>query len=216
MKCLRNLFILSCCVWLAGCTHYFRGFFAFLPNHKYDYAKSKNGPDLVVPPTMSQKKISDYYLIPKVRGRVGGSLVPPGSGLQQAKMANPISPQEVKYAKEKGTLALVVNEPFNRTWSAARSGLRRRNLPITKAPRQLRVMYFQDTTVTGDKAIKASPLYQLHFRVVNNKSTALTLADQHGRRVSNKDAKRIFANLERGMEGHSKTTFTQALLEHIV
>ena len=59
---MKKLFVLSFSIVLSGCISWQPS--DFDSNNKDQYLTSKNGPDLLIPPPLTNSNLSDFYVLP--------------------------------------------------------------------------------------------------------------------------------------------------------
>ena len=66
----KVVIIALCCLWLWGCQ------VPYPSNDDKAYLKSKNGPNLVIPPPLQQNEMSAFYYLPEAQGNKKVSIHP--------------------------------------------------------------------------------------------------------------------------------------------
>ncbi len=91
---------------------------------------------------------------------------------------------------------LTVTKPAEQVWNNVGSALQKAGYKVLLQDKRVNIFYILDLTATKGKILKTTPMYQVHLNAVNASTTAITVTDNNGGPIDNKNAQRILDSIQ--------------------
>lgn len=94
---------------------------------------------------------------------------------------------------------ITLRESPSTVWTDLGPALQQSGYKVLLQDRRVNIYYILDTSSTGGKVRKTTPMYQVHMTSINNRTTTLSVTDNTGGQIDSRVAQRVLSDIHRSI-----------------